>query len=215
MFTLEAQTVVQRRFHSLIARAIGTKAMRLLAAVSTPLLIASGCASEPLVDMSDVPASLRAPSGQVLSLEALASGVQIYECKSKPEQPSTYEWTLVGPEAVLVDRSGRVIGKHYAGPTWESTDGSSVAGEVKARDPGPTPTAIPWLLMSAKATAGTGTFSAIKNVQRLRTVGGVAPAEPCTAANAKQVARVPYTATYTFYRNAVDARPVSSAYGSY
>ncbi len=162
------------------------------------ILAATGCASVPAPP--EVPANLRPPSGQVVFLEARASGVQIYECAAKPDQPSAYEWAFRAPEAALVDRAGRPLGKHYAGPTWESTDGSSVSGEVKARDAGPNPSAIPWLLLGAKATAGSGVFSATKSIQRVQTVGGIAPSEPCGAANLRQVARVPYTATYFFYR---------------
>jgi len=166
----------------------------------TALLSVGGCASGPAVTAPEVPANLRPPAGQVLFLEALAAGVQIYECASKPDQPSSYEWTFRAPEASLTDPAGRHIGNHFAGPTWASTDGSSVIGEVKARDPGPDPSAIPWLLLSAKSITGAGVLSKTTNVQRVKTVGGVAPVEPCGATNAKQVARVPYTATYYFYR---------------
>ncbi len=167
--------------------------------LSVSILVGSGCAT---IALPDIPATLRPPAGQVVYLEALASGVQIYECMPKPAEPSTYEWTFRAPEAALVDRSGRSLGKHYAGPTWESVDGSTVVGEVKARDPGPNQSAIPWLLLGAKATTGEGTFGQAKSIQRVQTVGGVAPSEPCSAANAKQVVRVPYTATYYFYRTA-------------
>lgn len=167
---------------------------------SVAILAASGCASSPTAAPPDVAAPLRPPSGQIVFLEALASGVQIYECTSKADRPATYEWIFRAPEAALVDRSGRSLGTHYAGPTWESTDGSSVIGEVTARDPGTSPSAIPWLLLSAKSTAGAGVFGATKSIQRVQTVGGVAPTDACSASNAKQVARVPYTATYFFYR---------------
>ena len=169
------------------------------------VLVASGCATGPVLAPPDVPAPLRAPAGQSVFLEALATGVQIYECASKPDQPSTFEWTFRAPEAALVDRSGRSIGKHYAGPTCESLDASTAVGELKARDPGPSPSAIPWLLLAAKSTTGAGVFSQTKSIQRVQTVGGIAPIEPCSAANAKQVARVPYTATYYFYRSAAGA----------
>jgi hypothetical protein len=174
--------------------------MQLLAcALPAAVLAAGGCANDRSHAASTAPLNLRPPGAQVVSLETFASGVQIYECASKPDQPSTYEWTFRSPEATLVDRSGRTVGKHYAGPTWESIDGSSVIGEVSERDPGPTPSAIPWLLLRAKATAGAGMFTPTKSIQRLRTAGGVAPTEPCGAANAKQLARVPYKATYVFY----------------
>lgn len=169
-------------------------------AQSVAAAVACGCASSPAVVAPEVPQALRPPAGQVAFVEALASGVQIYECAAKADQPSAFEWTFRAPEAALVDRAGRSIGKHYAGPTWESVDGSTVVGDVIARDPGPDKSAIPWLLLTAKSTSGSGVFSQTRNIQRLQTVGGIAPAQACTAANAKQMARVPYTATYYFYR---------------
>jgi hypothetical protein len=169
-------------------------------ALWSAILVAAGCASRPAIIPPEVPAQLRAPADQSVYLETLASGVQIYECAAKAGQPSSFEWVFRAPEAALADRSGRSIGKHYAGPTWESVDGSTVVGEVKSRDPGPDQSAIPWLLLTGKSPAGAGIFSRAKSIQRIRTVGGVAPSEPCSPANAKQIARVPYTATYIFYR---------------
>jgi len=158
----------------------------------------AGCASPAPLVPPTVPATLQAPVGQVPYLEALATGVQIYECSQKAD--GSFEWAFKAPEATLASRTGQPLGKHYAGPTWESTDGSTVVGEVKARDPGPTPTAIPWLLLGAKAHAGSGIFTAAQSIQRVATAGGLAPAEPCNAGTLRQVARVPYTATYYFYR---------------
>ena len=160
----------------------------------------SGCAAVKTPLPPDVPAALGPPAGQTVYLEALATGVQIYECIAKPD--SAYEWAFKAPEAALADRSGRSLGKHYAGPTWESNDGSAVAGEVKSRDPGPNSTAIPWLLLAAKDNSGTGVFAATRSIQRVATSGGLAPAQPCTADRLKEVARVPYMATYYFYRAA-------------
>jgi Protein of unknown function (DUF3455) len=165
-------------------------------------LLAAGCASSPTMVAPTVPVALQAPADQTLFLEALATGVQIYECAPKSADPTAFEWAFRAPEATLADRAGHSLGKHYAGPTWESADGSSVVGDLKARDPGPTPTAIPWLLLSAKSTSGSGVFSKTKSVQRVQTVGGLMPTDPCGMVNAKQIARVPYTATYYFYRAA-------------
>jgi hypothetical protein len=172
----------------------------LLVAPLSISLLASGCASAPTLAAPTVPAALTAPADQTVFLEAMATGVQIYECAPKASDASAFEWTFRAPEAALADRAGHALGKHYAGPTWESLDGSSVVGDLKARDAGPTPTAIPWLLLSAKSTNGTGVLGKTKSVQRVQTVGGIAPTEPCGMVNAKQVVRVPYTATYYFYR---------------
>ncbi len=167
----------------------------------TCVFLASGCASQAVPAPPDLPASLRAPAGQAAYLEARATGVQIYECAARPGPTSGFEWVFRAPEAVLFDRSGGAIGKHYAGPTWDSSDGSTVVGEVKARDPGPDPAAIPWLLLGSKSSTGAGALSQATSIQRVQTVGGLAPSAPCGADNAKQVARVPYTATYFFYRH--------------
>ncbi len=114
------------------------------------LLVA--CASSPYPAAPTVSPSLQAPAGSTLYLETLASGVQIYECSRKPD--STYEWAFKAPEATLTARSGQPLGKHYAGPTWEALDGSTTVGEVKAREPAPSPSAIPWLLLAAKSNSG-------------------------------------------------------------
>jgi hypothetical protein len=152
----------------------------------------AACSSTP--KPPDVPTSLIPPSGQALFLETLANGVQ------KQGQAGVYEWVFRAPEATLTDWSGRAIGKHYAGPMWEAADGSRVLGEVAARDPGPDPTAIPWLLLVAKSTFGGGRLTPTTSIQRVATAGGVTPTEPCSADNANQFRRVPYTATYYFYK---------------
>ncbi len=103
------------------------------------------------------------------------------------------------PEAELFDQAGKRIGKHYAGPTWESDDGSKVAGAVKARDDGPDANAIPWLLLSATSAEGNGIFGKTQSVQRLKTVGGKAPVDGCDQAQLGKIARVSYRATYNFY----------------
>jgi uncharacterized protein DUF3455 len=172
--------------------------LRLTAMFVFALALVSGFVVARPLAAPDVPEALRPPAGQSLYLEALATGVQIYECTRKSD--SAYEWTFKAPEASLADRSGRSLGKHYAGPTWESSDGSTVVGEVKAKDPGPNPSAIAWLLLAAKSNTGSGVFSAARSIQRIATTGGVAPAEPCSEGNLGQVSRVPYTATYVFYK---------------
>src|SRR5262245_1110213 len=91
-----------------------------------------GCASGPPLKPPDVPEALRAPAGQRVFLELCAEGAQIYECAAKADQSDTFEWAFRGPEARLVDRSGKLIGKHYGGPAWQANDKSKVIGLVKA-----------------------------------------------------------------------------------
>ena len=161
-------------------------------------ILCGGCSSTKEAPPEVVPNSLRAPASQLMTLKAHATGAQVYECRQSKDDPSAYRWALKAPDATLVDEAGRKVAKHYAGPTWEANDGSTVVGEVVAREPSPDPTAIPWLLLEATTTTGRGQFSSVKSIQRLRTVGGAAP-EACTAKQAGSELRVKYTADYYFY----------------
>lgn len=171
-----------------------------------PVLVLAACASTsppPPAAAPVVPAlsaSLQPPAGQVLVMEALARGVQIYDCAAKADG-SGPAWTFRAPEAVLVNHAGRPLGKHYAGPTWEAPDGSRVVGQLKASAPSPTPaTAIPWLLLAAKSNSGSGVLANVRSILRVNTHGGVAPDAPCTTDLLGASMQADYTATYLFYR---------------
>jgi len=62
----------------------------------------------------------------------------------------------------------------------------------------PDPTAIPWLLLRAVSSEGPGPFHRVTHIQRVNTVGGTAPTDP--GGFVGDVAEVPYTAEYYFYR---------------
>jgi Protein of unknown function (DUF3455) len=165
--------------------------------LSSVLALAAACASTPSPKPSAVPESLRVPEGQALLLHTAARGAQIYTCKPKAAEPASFEWALKAPEADLFDQNGAKIGHHYGGPTWESNDGSLVVGEVVQRSA--VQGAIPWLLLRAKSTGGSGVFTGVKYIQRVDTVGGVAPASGCDGATAGVETRVDYSASYDFY----------------
>ncbi len=163
------------------------------------LALLAGCATPDAQTVLAVPDNLRVSSTQRLLLETKAVGVQIYDCKASTGDPLRFEWVFKAPEAVLFDVTGNRIGKHYAGPTWESNDGSKVVGEAKARADGPDADAIPWLLLSAKSASGDGILGRTTSVQRIQTSGGKSPAAGCSEAQAGQELRVPYKAAYYFY----------------
>jgi|SRR6516164_1181120 hypothetical protein len=144
-----------------------------------------------------VPINIKVPDGQTVMLKALGKGVQIYECKATAADPGKFEWSFKAPEADLTNKHGKKIAKHYAGPTWEATDGSKVVGEKNAE--APRPGAVPWLLLQAKTHEGTGTFAKVTYIQRVDTEGGVAPAAGCDQAHVDTEARVDYKANYYFY----------------
>jgi hypothetical protein len=161
--------------------------------------ILAGCAGHKPMPPSNVPPAIQVPGNAVLTRELHGSGVQIYECRSSPPGAAQFAWSLQGPKADLADRSGKDVGQHYEGPTWEANDGSKVVGEQVARDPGPVPSAIPWLLLRAKSTAGKGMFAKVQFIQRLDTVGGLPPQTGCDSAHSGQRTRVAYSADYYFY----------------
>jgi hypothetical protein len=142
---------------------------------------------------------LEPPAGQVLSFSERGEGVQIYQCVARKDEPVSFSWTLKAPEAVLRNDIDKPSGKHYAGPTWEASDGSKVVGELVAKVEAPSSDSIPWLLLRAKSTAGHGVFSPITYIQRLRTHGGNAPATGCQQSQAGKEVSVPYSALYRFY----------------
>jgi hypothetical protein len=145
-----------------------------------------------------VPPALEVPSTATLSLRAEGRGVQIYVCEPKPDAPATNVWVFKAPQADLHGPDGRVIARHYAGPTWEGVDGGKVVGQLVSKAPSPDGAAIDWLLLSAKSANGAGVLGKTSYVQRLRTIGGLAPQGGCPSPGAE--ARVPYTAEYDFYR---------------
>ena len=160
---------------------------------SLPVLLLAACASAPTV-----PAAL-VPAGETAVARIAARGVQIYECRAKAGAPAGAEWAFVAPDAELFDASGYTVGKHYAGPHWEDADGSKLVGSVKARADAPAADAVPWLLLNAKSVGGAGRFAKVTSIQRINTVGGVAPTGGCDTTTLGKPARVPYTADYVLF----------------
>ena len=154
-----------------------------------------------------LPPDFRVPENSRLALAARGKGVQIYGCAPKKDDPSAFEWKLTAPEAELFDGHGAKVAKHFAGPTWEATDGSHVVGSVVHKLDAPEPDAIPWLLIVAETSksSASGVFGAITQIARLDTKGGKAPAQGCDAAHAGAEIRVPYEASYYFYTFPSDA----------
>jgi len=103
------------------------------------------------------------------------------------------------PRAELLGENGQRVGRHFAGPTWEASDGSRVVGKMIANLPSPDSGSIPWLLISAVSHEGTGKMTRVESIQRLNTKGGKAPAAGCDAAHTNAETSAPYEADYYFY----------------
>ncbi|HWZ90949.1 MAG TPA: DUF3455 domain-containing protein, partial [Polyangiaceae bacterium] len=152
----------------------------------------------PATELPKTPPELQVPPNSALVLKAHGKGVQIYECAAKPDDAKSLAWKLKAPEADLFDDAGQKVAKHFAGPTWQASDGSSVLGSVMAKADAPDPQAIPWLLLTSVGK-GPGVFASVMHIQRVDTSGGKAPDVGCDKAHAKAEVRVPYEANYYFY----------------
>ena len=136
--------------------------------------------------------SLRAPEGSTLAFRAYAEGVQIYEWTGSG-------WQFKRPSATLYANAGGtgVVGIHYGGPTWEANTGGFIVGRLNKRC-NVAEADIPWLLLDVTRNEGPGVFSRVTHIQRLDTVGGIAPSEG--GSQVGEIRNVPYSAIYYFYR---------------
>lgn len=173
---------------------------------SLSLLLVVGlaaCANQPMrapFSQDSLPAAVKVPAGHAVAMETAAAGDILYQCRAKKDMAGQFEWVFVGPDAGLKDRSGKVVGRYYGPPaTWESTDGSKVTATQVAVAPNGDAN-IPSQLVKANPAMGMGAMQGVSYIQRVATVGGIAPKAMCgqTQEGLKQL--VPYTADYIFYR---------------
>ena len=154
-----------------------------------------------------VPVALQVPAGNKAFRAGAAVGTQDYICL-----PSG--WTFFGPQATLFNEHEEQIITHFLSPnlvengtprvTWQDSRDTSKIWGLAVASVTVQPDAIPWLLVKVVGAedgpTGGDELAETTFVQRLNTVGGVAPSTGCTTS--QQVgsrALVPYTADYFFY----------------
>lgn len=167
--------------------------------LAAAILITTLTACAAKISAPDVPAAVAVPAGHNPTMVLKGVGMLAYECRAKTDAVGVHEWVFIGPDATLQDRSGRTVGKYYGGPTWEHNEGGKITGKQVAIAPG-SKGAIPLQLVQTAPAVGSGPFSGITYIQRVNTVGGVAPASPCTAATINTKQTVSYSADYVFYK---------------
>jgi hypothetical protein len=144
----------------------------------------------------DLPEEIRVPDGNKLFLVTHATGVQIYTCNGSTWGSSTPRADLFADK-----QHEQLVATHFAGPTWQATDGSKVVGVLPPEGSVTVdPAAIPWLLLRADPGDAPGRFADTTFIQRVATTGGLAPAATdCNAGTVDKVVEVPYTADYLFW----------------
>jgi hypothetical protein len=150
--------------------------------------LASACAAE-----TPLPDAIAAP-GQTIVVTLRAEGAQVYECKAGADGKPI--WSFREPIATLL-ADGKTVGRHYAGPNWEHSDGSAVAAKVAGNAPGSTANDIPWLKLDVTSRRGSGVLADVTTVQRINTRGGKRDGA-CEAVGS--FLNVPYSADYVFLR---------------
>ncbi len=139
---------------------------------------------------------IRVPAGHRVVLETTGVGVLNYECRATG-------WTLTGPKADLIDRTGKNVGS-YSGPpaTWTHMDGSSVVGTQVTVSPTVGATNI--ALQLSKGTSGTnpGVLQNISYIQRINTKGGQDFSKACSQADIGDKLTLPFQADYIFWKAA-------------
>ena len=179
-----------------------TKTLALFGAAA----LLSACAGSPMstmpapkmIDNAMLPEAVRVPAGQMQRMATTGVGEITYECREKKDMAGQFEWAFVAPVATLYAADRKVVGKYYAGPTWESADGSKLTGKQLAVAPAAAGS-IALQLVKAEPAMGTGAMQGVNYIQRLNTKGGVAPSASCDASSKGQRQQVAYEADYVFY----------------
>jgi Protein of unknown function (DUF3455) len=163
------------------------RSARLIAAPLAGFLVLTSQAA------AQVPDAIAAP-GEAVVATVHAEGAQVYECQA--DSGGKLVWQFREPIATLL-LAGKTVGRHYAGPNWQHSDGSAVVGKVVARAAGATAKDIPWLKLEVTERRGSGMLSGVTTVQRINTEGGAAEGG-CDRIGAFR--SVAYAADYLFLR---------------
>jgi hypothetical protein len=172
-----------------------------------------------------VPELLEVEDGNVVFRVGHGVGTQNYVCVPSVTSVSGFAFSLFTPQATLLDDYGNQLTTHFFSPdndptvappehgtiraTWEdSRDTSTVWGLVLQQSTDAKfvrPDAIAWLLVQTAGVAAgpTGGDRLTKTtfIQRVNTVGGLAPGSGCsTFEDLGRKAFVPYAADYVFYK---------------
>jgi len=194
----------------------------LCAAAALPCTASAAPADDHEIILPDMPANIVVDAPNVPYLLGHGVGTQNYVCL--PAAGGGVAWSLFTPEATLFNDDKGQLTTHFFSispedhqirATWESSkDSSMVWAKLVAQStdaPFVQPGAVAWLKLQQAGTlpgpTGGRRLTDTTFVQRVNTVGGVAPETGCDqASQIGQKAFVPYAADYIFYKNPTLAR---------
>ena len=174
------------------------------------------------VTAPDVPVDIQVPEGHIAFLKGLGVGTQNYACSPSG---AGFAWILFTPEATLFSDVGKQITTHFNSPnpdpsdrntdprvvavggairaTWQHSRDSSIVW-AKAVSAVPQPNSIAWVKLEVvgrqDGATGGDTLTPTTFIQRVNTVGGLAPFDGCSQlSDVGKKAFIPYTADYFFF----------------
>ena len=162
-------------------------------AMQVGIAVMIGSSLVPAIAQTPLPDAIAAP-GETVVLTLHAEGAQVYECKASADGKLAFAFRE--PIATLM-LDGKTVGRHYAGPNWEHSDGSAVVGKAAGNAPGATANDIPWLKLEVVSKRGSGVLTPVTTVQRINTSDGKLDGA-CDKAGSTRSA--PYSADYVFLR---------------
>ena len=174
-----------------------------------------------------VPDLLEVEDGNVVFQIGHATGTQNYVCAPSATSLTGFAFSLFTPQATLLDGEGDQLTTHFFSPNNDPRVGPSEAGTIRATWEDSRDTsmvwgavvqqstdekfvrhdAIAWLLVkkagAVAGPAGGDRLTKTTFIQRVNTVGGLAPSSGCsTFEDAGRKVFVPYAADYVFYKKA-------------
>ena len=174
------------------------------------------------VTAPDVPFDIQVPEGHIAFLKGLGVGTQNYACSPSG---AGFAWILFTPEATLFSDVGKQVTTHFNSPnpdpldrntdprvvavggairaTWQHSRDSSIVW-AKAVAAVPQADSIAWLKLEVvgrqDGATGGDTLTPTTFIQRVNTVGGLAPFDGCSQlSDVGKKAFIPYTADYFFF----------------
>jgi hypothetical protein len=198
-------------------------ATALAAGLTAPLTLSAK--GRDVIVPPEVPDDLRVEEGNVPFLIGHAIGTQNYACSPSG---AAFAWVLFTPEATLFNDSGKQLITHFFSPnpdepntdarvvadgairaTWEHSGDTSFVWANAVAPPSfdpdfVQPNSVAWLKLKTVGTqegpSGGDTLTRTTFIQRVNTLGGLAPSTGCSvAADVGKKAFIPYTADYVFY----------------
>jgi hypothetical protein len=148
---------------------------------------------------------IKVPPGYRLAITLSGKGYQYYRFNGT-------DWVNFKAKARLYNSDKKQIGRHFylphpdalgGQPTWETIPSKGVPYSIVTGKPVAKTTiskgSIPWVLLQATSSQyDKRYFGAVRYVQRLNTMGGIAPSIKLSAPKGR-VRRTPYTADYAFH----------------